>query len=88
MNYEAIEELAEATREMEAIEAIVAEAMKEERKLITPEELAEELIIPVATLYQWRLTNTGPKALKVGRHLRYRRKDIDAWLDRLAEEGK
>ncbi len=29
----------------------------------------------------WRLRHRGPKAVKVGRHLRYRREDVEAWLD-------
>lgn len=52
--------------------------------LIDPPTLASELGVPLATLYQWRHEGKGPKALKVGRHLRYRRKDVDAWLDCLA----
>jgi excisionase family DNA binding protein len=53
--------------------------------LLSPEQLSKELNgIPVATLYQWRLKGTGPRALKVGRHLRYRRSDVDAWLERCA----
>lgn len=41
-------------------------------QLITIDEVAEYLQIPVATLYQWRHKGTGPKALKLGRHLRHR----------------
>ncbi len=33
------------------------------------------------TLYQWKYRGTGPKPLKVGRHLRYRWSEVDAWLD-------
>ncbi|TBO55115.1 DNA-binding protein, partial [Streptomyces kasugaensis] len=35
---------------------------------------------PVKTLYQWRHRRIGPNALKVGRHLRYRWTEVDAWL--------
>lgn len=48
------------------------------------EEVAAFLGIPVATLYQWRYRRTGPRAAKVGRHLRYDPADVRAWLDRQA----
>lgn len=49
--------------------------------LVTPQELADELQIPLATLYQWRYRRVGPPSLKVGRHVRYRRADVNAWVD-------
>ncbi len=49
--------------------------------LLSPQEVAAWLGIPVATLYQWRHARTGPRCMKVGRHLRYRVSDVDAWLD-------
>ncbi len=51
--------------------------------LLKVREVAEYLGIPVQTLYDWRcLRHRGPKAVKVGRHLRYRRpEDVEAWLD-------
>lgn len=54
-------------------------------RLLTAEELAEFLGVSVATLYQWRWKNTGPPALKVGRYLRWRQADVDAWLDERQE---
>jgi excisionase family DNA binding protein len=51
------------------------------RPLASPEELSEYLGVPVNTLYQWRHRGIGPKALKVGRHLRYRWADVEEWLD-------
>jgi excisionase family DNA binding protein len=54
-------------------------------KLLTTAELADELKIPVETIYQWRLRREGPRAIKVGRHLRFRRADIDAWIERQAD---
>ena len=41
--------------------------------------------VPVATLYQWCHLRTGPKAYRLGKHLRYRQADVEAGLaDRLA----
>ncbi|TDB93880.1 DNA-binding protein [Micromonospora fluostatini] len=40
--------------------------------------------IPVGTLYQWRHRRIGPRASRVGRHLRYDPADVRAWLDQKA----
>jgi excisionase family DNA binding protein len=48
--------------------------------LLTPEQVAQMLGIPVNTLYAWRYRGTGPVGLKVGRHVRYAPEDVDAWL--------
>lgn len=49
--------------------------------IMTTDEVAAYLNVPVTTLYQWRVTGAGPRAARVGRHLRFRRVDVDAWLD-------
>lgn len=49
--------------------------------LLTPEEVSEHLRVPVQTLYQWRWKGLGPSAIKVGKHLRYRRSDVESWLE-------
>jgi Helix-turn-helix domain len=36
--------------------------------------------IPAATLRQWRYLGRGPAFVHVGRHIRYRRHDLDRWL--------
>ncbi len=50
--------------------------------LLTTEQVAQYLQVPVATLHQWRYRQEGPRAYKVGRHLRWRQADVDAWLAR------
>jgi excisionase family DNA binding protein len=50
-------------------------------ELLSPEGLAELLGVSVATCYAWRYKGTGPRSIKVGKHLRYRRADVDAWLE-------
>jgi excisionase family DNA binding protein len=47
---------------------------------ISPKELAELLGIPLGTIYRWNHTGDGPKSLHIGRHVRYRPEDVDAWL--------
>ncbi len=51
--------------------------------LLTPQELAGLLRIPVKTLYQWHYNGSGPSAFRVGRHLRYRRSSVARWLGSL-----
>jgi excisionase family DNA binding protein len=55
--------------------------------LLTPSELAEYLKVPVKTIYNWRSGGTGPRGIRVGRHVRFRRTEIEAWLDRQVEGG-
>ena len=47
---------------------------------MTIEETAAYLRVPVGTLYQWRHRRRGPRAFKVGRHLRYDPDEVRAWL--------
>ena len=50
-------------------------------RLLSVDEVAEFLGIPVATLYQWRHKGAGPDAYRVGRHLRYDPVAVRSWLD-------
>ncbi|WP_433725745.1 helix-turn-helix transcriptional regulator [Actinoplanes sp. CA-051413] len=54
-------------------------------RLLTPVEVAEVLGIPKSTLYAWRNRNVGPRAVRVGRHLRWRRLDVDMWIETRAD---
>jgi excisionase family DNA binding protein len=56
--------------------------MKPRDRLLTVEELADYLVVPVATLYQWRYRREGPPGFRVGRYIRYRRTDVEAWIER------
>lgn len=54
----------------------------EREPLGEPEEVTEYLRLPsVRTLYEWNYRGVGPKAIEVGRHLRYRWTDVDSWLE-------
>jgi excisionase family DNA binding protein len=48
---------------------------------LSPEELAEYLGVPVATIYAWRYRNYGPPGWKCGRHVRFKREDVEAWVE-------
>jgi excisionase family DNA binding protein len=53
-----------------------------DERLWTEQETAEYLHVAVGTLRRWRAEGTGPPALRVGRTIRYRRSDVDAWVER------
>ena len=53
---------------------------------LTEAELAELLRVSTKTVRTWRKEGTGPPALRFGRGVRYRRRDVDAWLEREAQE--
>lgn len=55
--------------------------MSDRRPLATAAEVASFLGVPVTTLHQWRYKKEGPRAARVGRHLRYRWSDVEKWLD-------
>jgi excisionase family DNA binding protein len=58
--------------------------MPDQRPLANVDQVAEFLGVPVQTLYQWRYKGTGPRASKVGVHIRYRWSDVERWLDQQA----
>jgi predicted DNA-binding transcriptional regulator AlpA len=59
---------------------MASEKPAEADRLWTAEETARFLGVPVPTLYRWRYHGTGPKAGRVGRHLRYLPADVMAWF--------
>lgn len=48
-------------------------------KHLTPQEFAERVGVPLNTVFQWNSRGGGPRYLKVGRHVRYRLVDVEAW---------
>lgn len=49
--------------------------------LMTTRQAAELLQLKETTLEQWRWCGKGPQFVKVGRCVRYRQADLDAFLD-------
>ncbi|MFC8593874.1 MULTISPECIES: AlpA family transcriptional regulator [Streptomyces] len=49
--------------------------------LMSAEELADFLGVPLNTVYVWNHRHQGPRAHKVGRYLRYRWPEVEAWLE-------
>lgn len=48
---------------------------------LSSQDLADELGVPVSTVYAWNYKGTGPRLYRLGRHVRYRRADVDAWIE-------
>jgi excisionase family DNA binding protein len=53
----------------------------ENHTLMTLQEVAEYLGVPESTIYAWRSKGIGPVGFRVGRHVRYRREAVDAWIE-------
>ena len=51
------------------------------RDILTTGELADMLSVSERTLIRWRVQRVGPPWTKVGHAVRYRRRDVDAWMD-------
>jgi excisionase family DNA binding protein len=49
------------------------------------DDIAEELGIPLRTIYAQRSRGIGPRGYRIGKHVRVRRSDLDTWLDRQAD---
>lgn len=55
--------------------------------MLAPEQVTEFLGVPLATVRRWRYRGEGPRGCRVGRHVRYRRSDVESWVEsRLAAD--
>lgn len=57
-----------------------------DQPLMSINDLADFLAKPKGTIYQWRKRGYGPRAYHVGGELRYRRSDVDQWLESTLED--
>lgn len=55
------------------------------RNLWGPSDVAAYLGVPVGTVYQWRSRGGGPPGRRVGKYVRYRPADVEAWFDAQSE---
>jgi predicted DNA-binding transcriptional regulator AlpA len=56
-------------------------ASTDAHRLARPTEVSEYFGVPVKTLYAWHRAGKGPKAIRVGKHLRYFWADVVAWAE-------
>lgn len=52
---------------------------------VTIKELAQELGVSVATIYAWRTKGTGPRGATFGKHVRFRRSEIERWAEQQSD---
>ena len=57
-------------------------------ELLTIQEVADLVRVPVATLRYWRHLGTGPRSFRIGRSVRYWRAEVFAWLDDQANSDR
>ena len=60
-------------------------ATEDPGRLMTLNEVSDLLGIPVATLYRWRHRGEGPPGYRIGRHVRFRRAAVEAWIESRAD---
>lgn len=64
----------------------------EKSELLSPEAAAAYLggdrPLKIATLADWRHKGIGPNAVRIGRLIRYRRTDLDAWMAGRVQQGR
>ncbi len=49
--------------------------------ILTPQSLADLLGYSLRTVEDWRRKGTGPRYLRIGKHVRYRMSDVESWLE-------
>jgi predicted DNA-binding transcriptional regulator AlpA len=56
------------------------------QRLLTAQELAEELGIRVQAIYKSRHQGLGPSAVRIGRRIMFRPEDVTSWLESRHED--
>lgn len=56
-------------------------------ELIGVEEVASILGVSASTVRWWKQTGKGPRSAKIGKHVRYRRADVESWIESLFDAG-
>ena len=49
-------------------------------RLCSIKDVGRYLDVPVATIYQWRVRGEGPRATRMGKHLRFEPEIVRAWV--------
>lgn len=67
-----------STREQH-VSSVVESRAEVEVRLWTVKDVSAYLCVPVGTLYQWRVRQEGPPALRIGKHLRWVPEQVREW---------
>jgi predicted DNA-binding transcriptional regulator AlpA len=63
------------------LHAMQAGDQKDDDALLNEMQAAHFLSLSVRTLQAWRLRSAGPRIVRAGRAIRYRRRDLIAWIE-------
>ena len=63
-----------------------AMASRQPSEVLDEKQVAAYVNVSLATVRRWRLLRTGPKFVKIGALVRYRRTDLEDWLRSCANE--
>jgi excisionase family DNA binding protein len=55
-------------------------AMGDDEGLLTEQDAAQLLQVPLSTLRRWQREGAGPPCLHIGRQVRYRQTAVQRWL--------
>ena len=55
--------------------------MSEEKIMLSPQEVEKLYGVKIATLAAWRGEGTGPDYFKVGHLVKYKKTELDAWVE-------
>jgi len=53
--------------------------------LLVEQDVANHIGVSIQTLRKWRYDGIGPRHIKIGRTIRYRQEDIDAFFAQASE---
>ena len=56
----------------------------EPSRFLNTRDLAQLLGVPTSTIRYWRLNGQAPPSVKLGRHILFERKQVEAWLQEQA----
>ncbi len=62
------------------------EALRDD-DLLTEAEAAERMRVALVTLRRWRKQGTAPPSRRIGRQYRYRRGDVERWIEQSPPAG-
>jgi excisionase family DNA binding protein len=58
-----------------------------EPRLLNTEQVSSYIGLAKQTITELRVKGGGPKFCKIGRAVRYKREDLDAWIDQFQSVG-
>lgn len=58
-----------------------------DKEFLTINDLCELLSVTPKTVHSWRYRGIGPASFKAGKHVRYKRSDVEAWIEESRRES-